>query len=74
MAMAQLMNVEDPSSQPPGASSFAESMKRLPPLHQLGEEGVIAVEILTLVATYLQWWDRKHDAHLYIRCHSERER
>ncbi|PYI00502.1 hypothetical protein BO78DRAFT_465280 [Aspergillus sclerotiicarbonarius CBS 121057] len=66
MAMAQLMDVEDPASQPPGAIFFAEAMKRLPPLHQLGEEGVIAVEILTLIATYLQWCDRKHDAYLYI--------
>ncbi|KAB8231916.1 Zn(II)2Cys6 transcription factor [Aspergillus alliaceus] len=66
MAMAKLMDVEDPSSKPPGASLFAEAMRRSPPLHQLGEEGVIAVEILTLVATYLQWCDRKHDAYLYI--------
>ncbi|KAE8148490.1 hypothetical protein BDV25DRAFT_158169 [Aspergillus avenaceus] len=66
MAMAKLMDVEDPSSQPPGANLFAEAMRRLPPLHQLGEEGVIAVEILTLITTYLQWCDRKHDAYLYI--------
>ncbi|KAE8374877.1 FAD-linked oxidoreductase-like protein [Aspergillus bertholletiae] len=66
MAMAKLMDVEDPSSQPPGASLFAEAMRRLPPLHQLGEEGAIAVEILTLIATYLQWCDRKHDAYLHI--------
>ncbi|KAE8331808.1 hypothetical protein BDV39DRAFT_200953 [Aspergillus sergii] len=66
MAMAKLMDVEDPSSQPPGASLFAEAMRRLPPLHQLGEEGAITVEILTLIATYLQWCDRKHDAYLYI--------
>ncbi|KAE8411759.1 hypothetical protein BDV36DRAFT_288448 [Aspergillus pseudocaelatus] len=66
MAMAKLMDVEDPSSQPPGASLFAEAMRRLSPLHQLGEEGAIAVEILTLIATYLQWCDRKHDAYLYI--------
>ena len=66
MAMAKLMDVEDPSSQPPGASLFAEAMRRLPPLHQLGEEGAITVEILTLIATYLQWCDRKHDAYLYV--------
>ncbi|KAI9925483.1 hypothetical protein MW887_005864 [Aspergillus wentii] len=66
MAMAKLMDVDEPTSQPPGANLFAEAMRRLPPLHQLGEEGVIAVEILTLVTTYLQWCDRKHDAYLYI--------
>ncbi|KXG48290.1 Transcription factor [Penicillium griseofulvum] len=32
----------------------------------MGGEGVVAVEILTLIATYLQWCDRKHDAYLYI--------
>ncbi|KAK1144529.1 hypothetical protein N8T08_005402 [Aspergillus melleus] len=66
MAMAKLMDVEEPTSQPPGASLFAEAMRRLPRLHQLGEEGVIAVEILTLITTYLQWCDRKHDAYLYV--------
>lgn len=66
MAMAKLMDVEEPTSQPPGASLFAEAMRRLPQLHQLGEEGVIAVEILTLITTYLQWCDRKHDAYLYV--------
>ncbi|KZF23871.1 hypothetical protein L228DRAFT_282548 [Xylona heveae TC161] len=66
MAMAKLIDVEDPSFQPPGADLFAEAMRRLPRLYQLGEEGVIAVEILTLITTYLQWCDRKHDAYLYI--------
>ncbi|KAF7595024.1 hypothetical protein BBP40_007625 [Aspergillus hancockii] len=66
MAMAKLMDVKNPLCQPPGASLFAEAMRRLPPLHRLGEEGVIAVEILTLITTYLQWCDRKHDAYLYI--------
>ncbi|KAI2896886.1 transcriptional regulator family: Fungal Specific TF [Aspergillus niger] len=66
MAMAQLMDVEQPTSQPPGADLFAEALRRVPPMQSLGEEGVIAVEILTLVATYLQWCDRRHDAYLYI--------
>jgi proline utilization trans-activator len=66
MAMAKLMDVEQPTSQPPGSGLFAEALKRLPPLHKLGDEGVIAVEILTLVATYLQWCDRKHDAYLHV--------
>ncbi|KAJ6151981.1 transcriptional regulator family: Fungal Specific TF [Penicillium chrysogenum] len=66
MAMAKLMDVKHPTSQTPGTDLFAEALKRLPPLHHMGGEGVIAVEILTLIATYLQWCDRKHDAYLYI--------
>lgn len=66
MAMAKLMDVEQPTSQPPGSELFSEALKRLPPLHNFGSEGVIVVEILTLVATYLQWCDRKHDAYIYV--------
>ncbi|CAI7657728.1 unnamed protein product [Penicillium glandicola] len=66
MAMAKLMDVKHPTSQIPGADLFAEALNRLPPLHHMGGEGVLAVEILTLIATYLQWCDRKHDAYLYI--------
>ncbi|KAJ5383894.1 hypothetical protein N7517_001805 [Penicillium concentricum] len=66
MAMAKLMDVKHPTSQTPGTDLFAEALKRLPPLHHMGGEGVVAVEILTLIATYLQWCDRKHDAYLYI--------
>jgi hypothetical protein len=69
MAMAKLMEVKRPSSQTPGAELFAEALKLLPPLHQMGGEGVMAVEILTLIATYLQWCDRKHDAYLHV-CNS----
>ncbi|OQE47415.1 hypothetical protein PENCOP_c001G05572 [Penicillium coprophilum] len=66
MAMAKLMDVKHPTSHTPGADLFAEALKRLPPMHHMGGEGVVAVEILTLIATYLQWCDRKHDAYLYI--------
>jgi hypothetical protein len=52
---------------PPGNIYFAEALRRLPPLHQLGSHGIIAVEMLCLVALYLQWCDRKHDAYLYVR-------
>lgn len=67
MAMAKLMDVKHPTSQTPGADLLAEALKRLPPLHDMGGEGVVAVEILTLITTYLQWCDRKHDAYLYVR-------
>ncbi|OQE17953.1 hypothetical protein PENSTE_c019G08083 [Penicillium steckii] len=66
MAMAKLMDVESPASHPPGSALFTEALSRLPPLHHLGSEGIISVEILTLIATYLQWCDRKHDAYLHI--------
>ena len=67
MAMAKLMDVKHPTSQTPGADLFAEALNRLPPLHHMGGEGVVTVEILTLITTYLQWCDRKHDAYLYVR-------
>lgn len=66
MAMAKMMDVKHSTSKPPGSNLFAEAMNRLPPLHQMGREGVIVVEILTLITTYLQWTDHKHDAYLYV--------
>lgn len=67
MAMAKLMDVESPANHPPGSALFTEALSRLPPLHHLGSEGIISVEILTLIATYLQWCDRKHDAYLHVK-------
>lgn len=55
------------SDNPPGSAYFSEAMRRLPPLHQLGSHGIIAVEILCLAGLYLLWCDRKHDAYLYVR-------
>ncbi|KAH6695691.1 fungal-specific transcription factor domain-containing protein [Plectosphaerella plurivora] len=67
MAMGKLMDDDTASSRDlPGAPYFAEAMRRLPPLHRLGSCGIIAVEILCLITTYLQWCDRRHDAYLYI--------
>jgi hypothetical protein len=37
----------------PGTDLFAEALKRLPPLHHMGGEGVIAVEVLTLITRRL---------------------
>lgn len=51
---------------PAGHSYFAEAVRRLPPTHELGSHGVIAVEILCLIALYLQWCDRRHDAYLHV--------
>ncbi|PLB48464.1 hypothetical protein P170DRAFT_411341 [Aspergillus steynii IBT 23096] len=66
MAMAKLIYVDQPTSHIPGVDFFNEALRLLPPLHELGDHGVIAVEILTLIATYMQWCDRKHAAYLHI--------
>ncbi|CAI7657802.1 unnamed protein product [Penicillium discolor] len=39
MAMAKLMDVKQPTSQPPGSSLFAEALDQLPALHQLSSGG-----------------------------------
>lgn len=67
MAVGMLIGPPSQVSQnPSGHSYFAEAMRRIPPMHQLGGQGVTAVEILCLIALYLQWRDRKHDAYLYV--------
>lgn len=67
MAVAMLIgSTSDGSDKPPGNNFFAESIRRLPPMHQLGSHGILSVEILCLITLYLQWCDRKHDAYLYI--------
>lgn len=68
MAMGKLMDNDTASTRNlPGSSYFAEAMRRLPPLHKLGGCGIIAVEVLCLATTYLQWCNRRHDAYLYVR-------
>ena len=67
MAVGMLIGCPNENSDnPPGNTYFAEAMRRLPPIHELGSHGTIAVEILCLASLYLQWCDRKHDAYLYI--------
>jgi hypothetical protein len=67
MAMGMLIgSPSEGSDNPPGNAYFAEAMRRMPQLHQLGPHGIIAVEILCLTGLYLQWCDRKHDAYLYV--------
>ncbi|KAL6409189.1 hypothetical protein AUP68_05560 [Ilyonectria robusta] len=67
MSMGMLIgSPSNGSGNPPGNAYFAEALRRLPPLHQLGSQGIIAVEILCLASLYLQWCDRKHDAYVYI--------
>ncbi|THZ30975.1 hypothetical protein D6C91_00971 [Aureobasidium pullulans] len=61
MAMEKLLDGQsgiESSSRPPGWDYFAEAMRLLPPLGQLRETGVVAVEILAT-----DWPD---EAYLYI--------
>lgn len=68
MAVGMLIGCPNENSDnPPGNTYFAEAMRRLPPIHELGSHGTIAVEILCLASLYLQWCDRRHDAYLYVR-------
>lgn len=73
MAVAMLIGSPAEGSRiPPGNDLFAEAMRRIPPVHDMGSHGVISVEILCLIALYLQWCDRKHDAYLYVSLRSNR--
>ncbi|KAM0713407.1 hypothetical protein Q7P37_010369 [Cladosporium fusiforme] len=66
LAMGKLLDDTPGATLPPGAEYFAEALRRLPPLHELGAYGAIGVEILALIATYLQWVGKKQDAYLYV--------
>lgn len=67
MAVGMLIGCPNENSDnPPGNTYFAEAMRRLPPIHELGSHGTIAVEILCLASLYLQWCERRHDAYLYV--------
>lgn len=73
MAVAMLIgSTSGGSDKPPGNGFFAESIRRLPPMHQLGSHGIMSVEILCLITLYLQWCDRKHDAYLYVGKHARK--
>lgn len=70
MAMGKLLDGQsgiESSSRPPGWDYFAEAMRLLPPLGQLRETGVVAVEILAVLTTYLQWTDWPDEAYLFVR-------
>ncbi|KAI5195614.1 hypothetical protein E4T38_08947 [Aureobasidium subglaciale] len=69
MAMGRLLDHQSErrgNALPPGWDYFAEAMRRLPSLTQLRECGVLAVEILAVATTYLQWTDWPDEAYLYI--------
>lgn len=50
----------------PGEQFFAEAMNHLPNLCYLCSAGTLGIEILGLIAFYLQCADRKEDAYLYV--------
>lgn len=70
LSIGKLLDDDPGSARPPGIDYFSEALRRLPPLHELGAAGSVAVEILALTATYLQWIGKSHDAYLYVsqRC------
>lgn len=66
-AIGRLLEARMEGSELPGASLFKEAMKHLPLLGNLRKCGILGVEVVALVALYLQIADRKDDAYLYVR-------
>lgn len=66
MSIGKLLDDDPGSTQPPGIDYFSEALRRLPPLHELGNAGSVAVEILALTGTYLQWIGKSQDAYIYV--------
>jgi proline utilization trans-activator len=50
----------------PGARYYQEALNRLPGFSALRNYGVVAVEIMSLIAFYLQCADSKEDAYVYV--------
>ncbi|KAI5240961.1 hypothetical protein E4T43_05780 [Aureobasidium subglaciale] len=70
IAIAKLMDDRDDSDlgQLPGPGCFAHAMRLLSTLSELQKySGVAVVEVLALVATYLQWIDWSDEAYFYLR-------
>ncbi|KAJ5718839.1 uncharacterized protein N7483_009921 [Penicillium malachiteum] len=51
---------------PTGATYFAKAVEALPDCHQLSQEPVLAIEILSLFALFMQAMDMQLAAHQYI--------
>lgn len=51
----------------PGAQLYVEVENRLPGAAALRRQGMVAIEILGLMAFYLQCADRRDDAYIYVR-------
>jgi proline utilization trans-activator len=52
----------------PGAEYFLEAVNNLPSLCTLRKADVLAIEVMGLVAFFLQCSDRKDDAYVYVSC------
>ena len=66
MAMGKLMDFDTPVDTPHGLEYFAEAIRLMPPIHQLSDNGILAVEILSLVSLNLQWRERKYEAYFNV--------
>lgn len=67
MAMGMLIgSASGDSPDPPGSLFFAEAIRLLPPIHSLGDSGILSVEIMALIGIYLQWCHSKHEAYFYV--------
>lgn len=51
----------------PGMQYYAEAERCLPNLVMLRKTGILAIEILTMMAFYLQCADRRDDAYVHVR-------
>lgn len=67
MAIGELLQGPAESNEElPGARYFQEALNRLPGFSALRNYGVVAVEIMSLIAFYLQCADCKEDAYVYV--------
>lgn len=51
----------------PGMKYYVEAERHLPSLVTLRKKGILAVEIMSMMAFYLQCADRRDDAYVYVR-------
>lgn len=67
MAIGELLQGSSEGNEElPGARYYQEALNRLPGFSALRNYGVVAVEIMSLIAFYLQCADSKEDAYVYV--------
>jgi proline utilization trans-activator len=64
----QLQSTTENEAEAAGEEFYSEALKRIPGLSQLRSHGTLGVEVMGLMAAYLQVADRKVDAYLYVSC------
>jgi hypothetical protein len=62
-----ILSRESGPSGPTGSQYYARAIEALPDCHQLLQEPVLAIEILGLVALFMQAMDMRVAAHQYVR-------